>query len=320
MWCRKMEDPVEETIRSLQISVDSEKARLELDFEVRKFIDLLLLYPEALTVLFQWTRQPKPFIIVSPAEFNYAKLKSHMLDAVQETRYIREFAYSLISQYSEAEDNARIVRINEFLGKASEAEMLDVKKEIALLCFECGSIVVTNAIDKIGTCTCGSPFDVRFRIATISEKISRTLTTGHLLELLALRIMRNVKQVKLIGMEFEKDGKENKVYTSIQYAGIGVGDKENGELDVVGVKDDRIVAIECKFNETSHQDIDSFLGVSEKLYFKARERCPSIKKVVKVVFSYDGSKLKTANGFFVFSLKNLLSTDELTRSISKILA
>jgi hypothetical protein len=159
-------------------------------------------------------------------------------------------------------------------------------------------------------------YDFKFSLTSISPTISQEIISGHLLELYALRIARSIEDLKLIGMEIQ--GEEKVVYTSIQYSDIGVGDKSNGELDLLGVKNDTIAAFECKFNETTYSDIKDFLGIADNLYYRIREKKPNLK-LIKIIISYDGSKLTPSNNFFVMSIKNLISINTAIKEIKTLI-
>jgi Holliday junction resolvase len=225
--------------------------------------------------------------------------------------------YSFFEQYSEVTlDNEKIKRINDFIKQARAKNFLDSKNEFLLYCSQCRKVVLTNKLEEDDKCTCGMSYDFKFSLTSISPSISQEIISGHLLELYALRIARSIEDLKLIGMEIQ--GEEKVVYTSIQYSDIGVGDKSNGELDLLGVKNDTIAAFECKFNETTYSDIKDFLGIADNLYYRIREKKPNLK-LIKIIISYDGSKLTPSNNFFVMSIKNLISINTAIKEIKTLI-
>jgi len=313
-----MREELVETIKSIQLKIDTSKAALEFDKKVQSFIELLNNYPEAWDVIFHWKEHPKPLVIVEPTHFDFVKLKSEILNIVSGSHYLREFAYSFFEQYEEFEhENEKIKKINEFLKKSRDENIFEPKSEYMLYCSQCGKTVLVNRLDEKDKCNCGTSYDFKFSLASVPNKIVEGIISGHLLELYALRVVKMIEGLRLIGMEIG-DEKEKSVYTSIEYAGIGVGDKANGELDLLGLKNDFLVAIECKFNETTYDDIKDFLGVSDNLFFKVRESHPNVK-MCKVIFSYNGSKLRSTNAFLATSLKNISSTNQLVKEIRDIL-
>jgi len=313
-----MKEDIEETIKSLQLKIDRSKATLELDQRVQLFIKLLSEYIEAWDILFYWKGRPKPLVIVDPPHFDFTKLKSKILATVSGSHYLREFAYSFFEQYEALEtDDHKIRRINEFLKAALSQNFLEPKNECMLFCSECGRTILTNRFDENDECSCGSQFDFKFFLASITGKLMEGIINGHLLEIYASHIMRMVNGVKLIGMGIG-EREEKCVYTSIEYAGIGVGDRENGEIDVLGLINNSLIAIECKFNETTYNDVKDFLNISENLLLKIKEKYPSVK-MYKIILSYDGTKLKPTNTLRVISLKDIPSTTHLVKQVSQML-
>jgi hypothetical protein len=311
-----MKEDLIKTIKSLHLKIDINKMALEQDKEVQLFVELLADYVEAWNIIFHWKKYPRPLVIVEPIYFDFVKLKSEILPIVSKSYYVREFAYSFFEQYEGLETySEKIKRINEFLKEALNQNLLEPKNECMLFCSECGKAIVTNRIDKKDRCSCGSLFDFKFYLASIPSKIIEEIITGHLLEMYALHVMKMVNNMRLIGME-TNDSKERCIYTSIEYAGIGVEDKVNGEIDLLGLTNNSLVAVECKFNETTHDDIKDFMGVSEKLLLKVKERFPDVK-MSRVIFSYDGTKLRQTNALLVISLKNVSSTNDLVKEINQ---
>lgn len=312
-----MKEEIIKTIKSFQLKIDTNKAALELDNETQLFVKLLIDCIEIWNIIFRWKEHPKPLVVVEPVYFDFTKLKSKILVTVSRSHYLRSFAYSFFEQYEELEsDNEKIKRINEFLRESLNQNLLETKSEYMLFCSECGKAIITNRTNMRDRCSCGSPFDFKFYLASIPDKIKEGIITGHLLEMYALNIMKMVSGLKLIGMDIE-DRKEKCVYTSIEYAGIGVGDKVNGEIDLLGLMNESLIAVECKFNETTFNDIKDFITVSEKLFLRVKERHPNLK-MSRIIFSYDGTKLKHTNAFGVISLKNFSSTTDLVKQISQM--
>jgi hypothetical protein len=305
-------------IKSMQLKISASKASLESDRKVQSFVELLNDYPEAWNVIFRWKKRAKPLVIVEPSDFNFVKLKSEIINIISDSHYLREFAYSFFEQYEEYEhDNERAIRVNEFLKKSRDAGILEPKKEYMLYCSQCGKTILINRPDEKSKCSCGTSYDFRFSIVSVPNKIAEGVVSGQLLELFALRVIRMIDGIKLIGMEIGEE-KRRFVYTSIEYAGIGVGDKMNGELDLLGLQNDSIIAIECKFNETTSDDINDFLGVSDKLLLKIRENYLHVK-MRKLIFSYDASKLRPTNVYSVISLRNASSANDIVKEIAETL-
>ncbi len=311
-----MEDPLTQKIKALQLRINTRKATLEHDKKVQSFIRLLLDYPEAWSVIYQWRLHPKPLVIVQPSEFDFFNLRNDLLEVVAGSHYLRIYMYSFFEQYGAFElDNNRIKRINNFLEKSREAGLLDSKDEFFLYCSQCHKAVLVNKMDGC-ECNCGTPYDFNFSLVSIPSVIMEEIVTGHLLELWSLQIARSIEGLRLIGIEIE-DGHKRSVYTSIEYSDIGVGEKINGELDLLGLKDGVLVAFECKLNETTLDDIKDFLGVSENLFFKIRDCDPNLK-LRKVIISYDGSKLNPLNNYFAMSIRKIGSTSELIKEIKNL--
>jgi hypothetical protein len=311
-----MTEDLIKTIKSLQLKIDVNKMALEQDKEVQLFVKLLADCVEAWNIIFHWKQHPKPLVVVEPIHFDFAKLKSEILPIVSKSYYVREFAYSFFEQYEGLETySEKIKKINGFLKEALNQNLLELKNECMLFCSECGKAIVTNRIDEKDRCSCGSLFDFKFYLASIPSKIIEEIITGHLLEMYALHVMKMMSNVKLIGMEIG-DSKERCIYTSIEYADIGVEDKVNGEIDLLGLTNNSLIAVECKFNETTYGDIKDFMGVSEKLLLKVKEKSPDVK-MSRIIFSYDGAKLRQVDTLVVISLKNASSTNDLVREINQ---
>jgi hypothetical protein len=311
-----MKEDLFKLIKSLQLKFDTNKMKLELDKEIQLFVKLLADYVEAWNIIFHWKNNPRPLVIVEPINFDFVKLKSKILPIVIKSHYIRGFAYSFFEQYAELETyNEKIVKINRFLKEALNQYLLELKNEYMLFCSECGKAIVTNRINEKERCSCGSLFDFKFYLASFPNKIIEEIVAGHLLEMYALYVMKTIKDIELIGMEIIDD-KERCIYTSIEYVGVGVEDKVNGEIDLLGLIDTSLVVVECKFNKTTYTDIKDFMGISEKLLLKVKERFPNVK-MYRIIFSYDGTKLKQNNTLLVVSLKNVSSTNDLVREINQ---
>ncbi len=92
--------------------------------------------------------------------------------------------------------------------------------------------------------------------------------------------------------------------------------KTNGEIDLLGINDNILIAFECKLNETTFDDIKDFLGTSENLFFKVRSSDPTLK-LRRVIIAYDGSKL-IPDGYSVISINSIASTDQLIKTIGRL--
>lgn len=290
-------------IESLQLRIDPRKVKLESDRELNQFLGLLYTYPEALVVLYRWKNSdhPHPLTFVDPNEINYSELGNQLYQKVFSSFYLRNFIYNFFDQYSHLEeDNEKLIRVNEFLRKCLERRFLIQKDEQLLYCPECGDLLISR-INKGRKCSCNSFYSFKFSLGSFTNKIAESIITGHIIELLTLRILRNIDKLSLIGSKVNN----KKIYTSIQYAGIGSGDKENGEFDLLAIRDDIVVFVECKFNETTYEDIKDFLTISDNLYFKIKENFPNTKlKKLKVIISYNAEKLELehANNVLIISL------------------
>lgn len=313
-----MNETVVDKIKSFQLRITTSKANLENDKKVQSFIRLLIEYPEAWSVIYQWRRHPKPLVIVEPTDFNFAKLRADLLRVVATSHYLRNYVYSFFEQYVDFElDNDRIKRINYFLKASRDRSFFESKNEYLLYCSQCGKTVLVNKLDEKDKCGCGLSYDFKFSLTSVPSSISEEIISGHLLELYTLHVAKSIESLYLIGMSLES-AKTKVAYTSIEYSDIGVGDKSNGELDLLCLKDNILVAFECKLNETTYNDIKDFLGVSDNLFFKVRDTAPNLK-LRKIIITYDGSKLSQLNGYFVMSIKNLISTNDMVKEIKSLL-
>lgn len=314
-----MEDLLTQSIKALQLRIDTDKANLEHDEKIQNFVRLLIDFPDAWSVIYHWRLHAKPLVVVEPSEFNFLRLQDDLLHIVSSSHYLRQYAYSFFEQYGALNfDTDRIKKVNYFLKNCGDNGLLERKDEFLLYCSQCHKVVLVNRLDNVREhCMCGMPYDFKFSLISIPSNISQEILSGHLLELYSLRVTKTIEGLNLIGMEVE-GSKRKTVFTSIEYSGIGVGEKTNGELDLLGIKDKTLIAFECKLNETTLGDIKDFLGVSDNLFFKARDVEPNLK-LRKVIITYDGSKLNPLNSYFVMSIKNLVSSSELVKEIKNLL-
>jgi len=299
-----------EYIREYQLSYDARKARLEKDRRVRRFINLLINYPRAFRILYKWKNNPKPLIIIEPEDFSYKDIKLRLLGKIRKNyHFIRDFVYLLLNQY-EGMDDTETSNINRFLKEALGAGLLEPKEEALFYCLQCNRLLLTESSEE--TCVCKNRFDFKFLMTFFPDYIKEEMSLNHLLENFALHLLKKIKGLRLIGKKLEPQ--EEEVYTSIQYAGIGTGEKENAELDLLAIKRNFLIFIECKFNETTLSDINEFLETSNKLYWRVKEKYPSIEKK-KIIFSYDASKLTPISDFSVISLKDITDYEDLIRKV-----
>jgi len=307
-----MEEKIIQLLKSRQLSFDPKKAEAEHDPIIRSFIDHLLKYPEAWNLLFDWKDEPQPLIIVRPLNFDYDQLRDALFQNTTESYFVRNFTFSFSRQYRNFSDPKKIKRVNEFLKKALDADILISRSEVIFFCLNCGKIVITNRVTNERKCICGDPYDFSFRLARIPDNISHEIISGHLLELFALRVLERVKGLRLVGMN--QDGRE--IYTSIQYEGAGAGENINAEFDILGVKGNILLMVECKFNRTKYGDIQNFLKASDNLYYQLREQEPRLK-IRKIIFSFDATGLLPIENCSIISLQKVQSVEDMIKEIRR---
>jgi len=311
-----MEEKIIHLLKSRQLGFDPKKAEAEHNPRISRFIEHTLSYPEIWCFLFDWKHSPYPLIIVEPKDFVYEELKDELMQNTNQSFFIRNFAFSFSRQYQNLSDPRKIRQINQFLSKIFKEQILIARKEIVFLCLNCDRIVLTNKVEKVNNrkCNCGATYDFSFIPTQIPDEIFQEIINGHLLELFALRILKQVKNLQLVGME--SNGK--KVYTSIQYEGAGVGKNFNAEFDLLGVKGNILITVECKFNKTKYDDIEIFLKASDNLYYQIKEHIPELR-MKKLIFSYDATNLSPIKDSYIISLREIESIKKLIKEITNFI-
>lgn len=305
-------------IKTLQIGSDPTKIKLERDEKLDKFINLILDYPESLSLLYIWKKNRSLMIIPLQKDINYLYIKKSLEKKVNESFYLSNFIFNLREQYSNfEEDPEKISRLVTFLKKCIDSGLLIEKSEKIYLCQNCGNLIISYK--KLTKCSCGLDLDCVFYLGSFSSSIIKSIELGHLTELLTLKILKRSKSIELIGFT---TGDEKTVYTSIQYAGIGAEKSSNGEFDLFGMKAAILLFIECKFNQTIPRDIKDFLQHVEKMLSKIKNRFKKENlnlKHLNIIVSYDASKLTPLPNTLIVSL-NKESIKNLEKKINLNLA
>lgn len=313
-----MDNKIKNYLQSLQEKIDCRKANLELSSKVNRFLEVLYQHPIGFDLIYHWKKDPVPLVILSPSDISFQKARTQFSQLIRKRKagfFLERSMLLLLRQYADIPER-KSGYLNKFLSVLSERNLLSPINESLRYCSRCGRCILTNKPnDKELSCPCGSNYDLRMDLMKFPDVIKKVIQNNHLLELFALKIFQKIDKVELIGHHF--DGKGEQIYTSIQYSGIGVGAKDRGEFDLLGLtKTGGLVFVECKFNETTLDDIRDFLDISKNLFFAIRDKFGNRKKY-KIIVSYDTSKLGIESGFFSIQIKNSTSSEELVKSLRR---
>lgn len=292
-----MENKIIQLLKNKQIRIDQRKTELEKDKKLNQFLELLIQYPEALHLLYKLKDKRYPLIVPLQKDINIKNVKSHLQNKVIGYFYIRECVFEFLDQYSYFINNQKeFTRVVEFLRKCVEQSILIEKPEKIYYCQNCNNFILTTKPVEI--CKCGNNFDIILSLTGFTESVIKSMKMGHLLELIIMKMLRNYSNnIKLVGYETDSIT----VFTSIQYTDVGSGEKNNAEFDIIGVSDNILILIECKFNKTRYHDIKEFLASAGNLYLEVKRKFENVK-ALKVIISYDDCLLEYHNDAVVFSI------------------
>ncbi len=264
--------------------IDEEKVELEKDNKLNLFIDLLIENQEFLPILYDKRNKFKKFLIPINEDLNLDNFLKIAKDLCVQSSYIEEIyhlIYELFKDYLNSSVNLK--KIFHFLNLAVQYELLAKSTEYLYYCVDCHCYFITNK--RFYRCNCNEKL-ISFSFAVIPDIIKKSIQNGHIIEHLVLNFLK-MNDVKLIGIEYNYD----EIFTSIQYSGIGAGEKNNAEFDLIALKDFHIIFIECKFNLTTFSDIKDFL-ISTDNFIEIIKTKYNQYGMRRILITQDKSKLK----------------------------
>lgn len=285
-----LSDEIIEYIKSFQLIqyIDLEKVELEKDKKLNIFIDILTENFDFLIFLYKYRNSFKKLIIPGNDDLNIINFFEIMNGILPKSEFIRNLFFLFEEQFADIlNDQSKCRNIIKLLNECYVKGLFNKIEEYFYYCLNCKSYYITNK--ELTECKCNDEL-ITFLFASFPNKVKKSIINGHILEHLVLNYIKNF-QIKLIGIK----SSSGETYTSIQYSGIGVGDKNNAEFDLLYFFRETLVFIECKFNETTYSDVKDFIIASQNFYDILKLKFTNLK-FKRIIISYDSSKLIIPKG------------------------
>ncbi|MFX0073136.1 MAG: hypothetical protein ACFFAO_18815 [Candidatus Hermodarchaeota archaeon] len=282
--------------------IDVEKADLEKNKILNIFINFLIYNQEFIQLLYEKRRKFNKFIIPLDEDLNLINFLNSLNELSSQSSFIEDLSHLLYKQFKNYLDKKKNLKnIFKLLNLAFQERFLERIDEYFYYCVNCHCYFITNK--KFSKCICTEKL-ISFSFATIPDIIKKSIQNGHIVEHYTLNILKN-NDIKLIGIEYNF----NEIYTSIQYSKIGAGEKRNAEFDLIALKDNLILFIECKFNQTKYREIKDFLEATENFMTRIKIKFKQYN-MRRLIITQDKSKLEVPleiNDLIIIELKDNLS-------------
>ncbi len=288
-------------IKSFQLSryIDEEKAELEYNDSLNRFIDLVIKNQEFLLILYANRLKFNRLVIPLDEDLNLKYFLNIFQDLTYKHNLIEGIYHSIKNQFGFYLVNKDIIKkLIRFLNLAVQKGFLSKNNEFLYYCIKCHIYYITNKI--LNRCLCEKSL-ISFTFAILPDILKKSVQTGHIIEHLVLNYLKQFK-IKLIGIDY----RSLEQYTSIQYSGVGTGGNENAEFDLIAIKNNFLVFIECKFNQTTYKDIKDFVRAADIFGNIISTKFRNLK-IIKIIITYDKSRLevpKTIENFKIIELQN----------------